>query len=373
MELPASFTIFLQGVRLTDTQKDNLKEGHIRLRDRLAEDPLLKDVTVCTFLQGSYRRSTGVRPFNSDDLPDVDIVVVTSLAKEQYSPSAALNRLSPFMEKHYKGKWDLQGRSVGIKLSDVKLDVVLTSAPSEAQTRTLKSAAVVRAESLDDLWQAYRLTVSAAAARTAGIAWLEDAQVSDRWKAVPLLIPDRQARVWKETHPLAQIAVTAAKNAATDGHFGSVVRALKWWRLATQPDQKHPKGYPLERLIGECCPDGVSSVAGGVAATLEGLHQRYAYTARMSQKPMLADYGVPTHDVLARLSLADFASFIAQVGVAATIARSALEEPDAAKSSRLWRELFGTKFPETPDNNGGRKDGFTSPKAPAVLPSGRFA
>ena len=47
-------------------------------------DEDLKDIIVTTFLQGSYRRSTAVRP-KQGKRSDVDIVVVTKLDKEELS------------------------------------------------------------------------------------------------------------------------------------------------------------------------------------------------------------------------------------------------------------------------------------------------
>lgn len=62
-----------KSVSLTDTQQRNLRDAHIRLRERLMDDEALKPVIVGTFLQGSYRRHTGIRP-EGNDKPDVDVV-----------------------------------------------------------------------------------------------------------------------------------------------------------------------------------------------------------------------------------------------------------------------------------------------------------
>ena len=46
------------------------------------------------------------------------------------------------------------------------------------------------------------------------------------------------------------------------------MKAIKWC-VEKHTEPKHPKGFPLERLIGECCPDGIESVAEGMMKTLE--------------------------------------------------------------------------------------------------------
>ena len=72
MELPTYFRDFLHDIRLTPNQIKSLKTGHTTLRKRLKEDKNLAPILVETFLQGSYRRHTAVRP-NGDQRADVDV------------------------------------------------------------------------------------------------------------------------------------------------------------------------------------------------------------------------------------------------------------------------------------------------------------
>ena len=50
----------------------------------------------------------------------------------------------PFLEKHYKDKYRIQGRSIGISLSYVDLDIVPTSAPGESETGVLQDETLFR-------------------------------------------------------------------------------------------------------------------------------------------------------------------------------------------------------------------------------------
>ncbi len=287
MELPTYFSDFLKEIRLTSNQISDLKKGHILLRERLEADETLSPIIVSTFLQGSYRRSTAVRP-KGDSRSDVDVIVVTKLSKEEYTPEEALNVFVPFMEKHYKGKYRLQGRSIGISLSYVDLDVVITAAPSESETGILQSESVTTEYSLEEVrdwvinksWLSPDDRLSFKAQRM-----MEFAKSEPEWKISPLYIPDREAKEWNPTHPLEQIRWTRDKNAVCNGHYVNVVKALKWWRRAKYPDEGHPKSYPLEHFIGVCCPDGISSVAKGVTLSLETIVSDY------STKPELPDHG----------------------------------------------------------------------------------
>ena len=376
MELEDDFATFLADIRPTANQRQNMQTGHEALRERLRADDTLQSILISDFLQGSYRRSTAVRPKN-DKRSDVDIIVVTTLSEAQYTPAAALNLFEPFLNKHYKGKWRRQGRSFGIELSYVELDLVPTSAPSEAAVRILKAAAVTSDDDVEAArdWRLHPSWVALSARGAAGVeALLREAKAQKEWQISPLRIPDRDANRWESTHPIEQIRWTAAKNRQTNRHFVNVVKAIKWWRVEMHEKPEHPKGFPLERLVGECCPDGIQTVAEGVTRTLEEIVAKYALLAQAGGKPQLPDYGVPSHDVFKRVSAEDFKTFYDQAVEAATLSRRALDEEDRTESGNLWRELLGGKFPNPPNGGGGtKKAGYTPPVAPAVPGSGRFA
>jgi hypothetical protein len=376
MELSSDFASFLAGIRLSDRQRGELRDGHALLRRRLNDDADLAPIVVSDFLQGSYRRHTAVRPKN-ESRADVDIIVATKLHEDEYTPEAAMDLFVPFLEKHYKGKWRRQGRSMGIELSTVDFDLVITSAPSEIEYGVLKSEAVRTDEDIVEAadWRlnASWLSLASRESRGDAAALLAKAATQAEWQTSPLRIPDRDAGHWDDTHPLEQIRWTREKNKRTEWHFVNVVKSIKWWRLANYADSKHPKGFPLERIVGDCCPDGVGSVAQGVALTLEAVAARYRNHALSNTKPVLADYGVPGHDVLKRLSVDDFKKFYQQATTGAELARRAYDSTDRTESGKLWRELLGSKFPEPPTSGGTKKSGYTTPVAAAVPGSGRFA
>lgn len=375
MELESDFATFLGEIRPTKSQKEDLQTGHKTLRARLAAYPALQSVVVSDFLQGSYRRVTAVRP-KGDRRSDVDVIVVTKLSEAEYEPGPAMDVFKPFLEEHYKGKWRQQGRSFGIELTYVEMDLVVTSAPTEAEEGILKSESVTSDDDIEEArdWRLHKSWLGLSSRdRLDARKLLLEAKEQEEWKAVPLRIPDRDANKWEPTHPLEQIRWTRDKNAKTNRHFVNVVKAVKWWRLENYEEPKHPKGFPLERLIGECCPDGIQTMAEGVTRTLEAIVSMYAGVVQMGGKPVLPDYGVPEHDVFKRISAEDFKAFYDQAKSGAALARRALNSDDRVESGRLWRELLGSKFPEPPEGSGTKKGGYTAPVGPAVPGSGRFA
>lgn len=384
MELKPQFKEFLTGIRPTDPQKENWRTGSSTLRDRLNQDEDLKDIIVSTFLQGSVRRSTAIRPLGAKR-PDVDIVVVTTIDHTSESARDAMDRFIPFLDKWYKGKWRPQGRSFGIEMSLVDMDLVITALPSDPNSRDYmyrlyRSQAV---ESLDTLEEArnWRLNEDWRPSRIDAFGVeVSSVEVADapreQWQPNPLWLPDRDVNGWGRTHPLAQIQWTAAKNRANEGNYVDLVRTIKWWRQ-TNSDAlpKYPKGYPLEHMIGHVLQDGTGSIGQGLVQVFETMRDHWAHHIALATKPRLADHGVPEHDVLKRLEVADFKAFHKAASDAAITARNALASNDAQESAELWRELLGSRFPLPGPQGGDRpRSGFTAP-AQAAVPSttGRFA
>lgn len=269
MELPSYFNDFLSEIRLTSRQIEDCRTGHTTLRNRLLADETLKKIIVNTFLQGSYRRATAVRP-KGESRADVDVIVVTKLDRSEYTPANALDLFVPFLEKHYKGKYTPQGRSFAIELTYVDLDVVPTAAPSESEIGILEDAGIGDDQTPEGTTASrslpWWLTLNEGRVRYFK-SFAEQVRQDPAWKLEPLWIPDRDVEDWTPTHPLEQIRWTWEKNNSCNGHYVNVVKAIKWWRRLN-PIPKYPKGYPLEHLIGYHCPNDIKSVAEGVTRTL---------------------------------------------------------------------------------------------------------
>lgn len=372
--LPTFFKNFVSIIAPSKSTRDELISAHTTLRTRLSQAEDLKDIYVGTFLQGSYRRSTGIRPAK-DKRADVDVVLVTSLDSAKTTPRAAFARFNAFLDKFYQGKWKPQGRSFGVELSRIDFDLVVTATPDQGARDIVLSESVQADRDLEDPenWEPSELWAVSADEEV-----LKEAR-KKQWNTKPLRIPDRDAKEWEDTHPLEQIRWTHAKNKSTNGHYLGVVRSIKWWHRVKNEELEQPKGYPLEHLIGDCCPDGIKSIAEGVTRTLEAISTRYDNDVSQGRTPTAWDRGV-RHDVLKRIRAGQFKEFIARVRPAAREARRALDEADPQTSCKLWRKLFGTEFPECDDEGRGEsgpsdgpRGGFSEPKRPAEPGRTRFA
>ncbi|MGY6566108.1 MAG: SMODS domain-containing nucleotidyltransferase [Halomonadaceae bacterium] len=377
MELRPQFEAFLRNIRPSERNKEEWKRGSNTLRARLLADPDLSPIITNTFLQGSVRRSTAVRP-TGGKRSDVDVVIVTTIDYTIEKPTDAMARFEPFLERHYKKKWTQQDRSFGIEMSYVDLDLVITALPNEPKARAIleslyRSQAVETDQSLEERSD-WVLNKSWSPSQTNNVLALL-AGDSAEWKNDPLMLPDRPIKEWGPTHPLAQIDWAAAKNRRCNGHYINVVRSIKWWRHEHAENlPKYPKGYPLEHMIGYVLPDGITCVAEGIVKAMEGIRDRFSAHVAEGRVPFLPDHGVPSHDVLKRLTVDDFVAFYEEVGKAAELARRALDEVDKDTSGELWQKLLGSCFPLPGPSGGDRSRGFSQPVAAAKpKQSDRFA
>ncbi len=372
ISIPSYFTDFLAEIRLTSALDRACQDKHQELRRLLKADPELSAIIIDAFLQGSYRRWTAVRPLDPTARNchvDVDLVVVTTLDPNTNSPDRVVARFTEFLDRHYPKSWVRNDRSIKISFEDtpVTLDLVITAAPSLVVQEAIKAAGRRRGSGDILTLSRRRLTdVSDIMSMREAVSKVKKMTGSVDWRDDALLIPDRPLRNWVRTHPIEQITWTEAKNGRTQGHYVSVVKALKWWRLRNAHPE-YPKGYPLEHLIGTVCFDGISSVAEGVTASLEAIVRNYQSHVLTHQKPVLPDHGVPENDVFRRVSVGDFAGFYRLAQNGANLARQALDAPTIAESALAWRELLGPEFPEPKDG------GFTKRTAASTIAStGRY-
>lgn len=336
--IPSLFEEFLSRIRPTDQQQQDQIQGHETLRVHLKSDDTVSEFYVGDFLQGSYRRWTAVKAIG-DEKSDVDIILVTKLDKNEYAPNEAMDKCVPFLNTHYAGRWSTKDRAFQIDEGSVELDLVLTAAPSEAAMAamhpdgslgSLGPGEALWATQSDKLIDALNLTF-----RDQG----------DDWKDEPLDIPDRRLKEWDKTHPLKTIAWTIDKNSRTDGHYVNVVKAIKWWRRVNDLESDRPKSYPLEHIVGHCCPDTIQSVAEGITRSFEEIMHQFVANAENNTAPFLPAHGLPGTDVFGRIDGDDFASFYDDIEQAAELARTALDHDDPTRSSELWRDLLGDEFP----------------------------
>lgn len=306
MTTQRQFLDFLSDIEPSATTKSNASKGHRELRDHLASDPGFKDDHLQTFLSGSYKRDTAIRPRilkGVVDRPDVDIICVTSFTLSD-DPKDVMDAVFDSVQRLKKKKSTYQrirrqGRSVGVLTTTVDMDVVPIIAPN----------------GLDGT----------------------------------LYIPNRhyetEDQKWLVTNPPGHTSWTVETNKTSDGRFKPLVKLYKWWRRQNPTVGKKPKGFVIECIIAECFDPDENNYEKLFLGTLETIVSKYAAYIESGMVPRIPDPSVPDNSVTAGMTFESFNGFYQKAKSHAEIGEKILEEDDIEEQLKLWRQIFGDRFP----------------------------
>jgi hypothetical protein len=289
--------------------------AHNTLRDALAEHDDFSEVHVRTFLSGSYKRDTAIRPTRVDGVlqrADVDIIAVTNHTSED-DPKVVLDAVhQALVDAGYKNL-TINRRSINVKLVTVDMDVVPVIENGDAY-----------------------------------------------------LIPDIHLEEWLDTNPDAHTDWTIETNAKAGGRFKKLVKLFKWWRRLHMPaDLKRPKGFILECLVAKHMSYTETNLETLFVTLLESIRDAYYLTVLLGQVPSLEDPGVPGNNVFSAVKAEEFKTFYDKLSEHAGLARKAKDETDDKEALKLWRDVLGSCFPASASQRSDA-DKATSLLRPAV-------
>ena len=296
----SAFDIFVRDIEPSKTTKSRASQAHTSLRDFLSKHEQFKEVHVRTFLSGSYKRDTAIRPQkNGEDVerPDVDILVVTNHSLAD-SPAVVVELLYKTLAEKYENI-RRQQRSVGIETAQSDMDVVPIIEPVG--------------------------------------------------HAGNLYIADRKLEEWIETNPPQHTEWTTDVNARAGMRFKPLVKMVKWWRRENPTASKKPKGFVLECFSAESMSFTEKHYGELFVGTLETFVSTYAGHIARGEVPVVSDPGVPGNSVTQGLTFDAFKGFYNKAKAHAEKGRSALDETDAEEAVALWRQVFRSRFPKFGD------------------------
>ena len=272
-------------------------------------------ITKKTFLSGSYKRDTAIRPRTKNgetNRPDVDIIVVTNHTCYD-DPKEVVDLLYKTLKKEYS---DIrrQARSVGIESSKADMDVVPI---------------------------------------------IPDGTM--------YLIPDRKQECWISTNPPKHTTWTTETNETAGGRFKPLVKLMKWWRRENPTISKKPKGFVIECITAECMDYEETYYGELFVKTLEKIVEKYETDYLLGTVPNIPDPGVPGNFVTTGITPAAFKGFYNKVKSHAGLGQKALNETDPEEATKLWKNILGDRFPKT---KGTKSEGLLA--APVTLSTPTF-
>lgn len=291
----SNFREFLRDIEPSETTKTRSQSAHNNLRSFLKDHETFKEHNVETFLSGSYKRDTAIRPKTKDgetERPDIDIIVVTNHTLRD-KPQEVITLLYNTLKVKYPNIRK-QTRSVGITTSTIDMDVVPIIAPFGT----------------DDT----------------------------------LYIPDKKLDRWLVTNPPGHTKWTTEINKKFSGRYKPIVKLFKWWRRENPTISKRPKGFVLECIAAECMDPGVDQYPELFVEMLENIKSKYSIDILSGRVPYIQDPSVPGNSVTNGMKFADFEGFYNKIKDHAEIGRKAITEDDEKRSLELWCKIFGDRF-----------------------------
>lgn len=326
MAIQQQFKSFLNDIEPSPTSKSDASSRHTELRDFLAKDSGYKSYHIQTFLSGSYKRDTAIRPRKQNGTlqrPDVDIIVVTNCTLQD-DPTFIIDKTFDAIQRLKKNKLSYTGlrrqaRSIGVETTNVDMDVVPIIAP----------------HGLDS---------------TLYIANRKYETENDKWLV---------------TNPPAHTEWTTKVNKQSDNRFKHLVKLMKWWRRENPTISKRPKGFMIECIVAECFDDNQKDYKKLFLGTLDEIVRKYAISVALQMVPFVQDPAVTDNNVLSGVSFGAFEGFYNKVKLHAEIGRNIQIETDPDKELLLWRQIFGNRFPKS---NSGSRSQSTLKEAAKVSP-----
>ncbi len=318
----ARFSEFLQDIEPSSTTKSRATTAHENMRNYISKHEKFKDKHVRTFLSGSYKRDTAIRPRSKNgelERPDVDIIVVTNHLLDD-SPKAVVDQLYAAINGEEYPINRKQNRSVGVFTPNADMDVVPIIEPYG--------------------------------------------------EGGGLFIPDRTLEEWLSTNPPEHTRWTTQINEEASGRFKPLVKLFKWWRRHNIDEKRlkgrQPKGFVIECIVADCMDYNEMHYGQLFTKTLENITSRYASSVASETTPYIQDPGVPGNSVTSNIPFDEFKSFYDLIKKHAGKSREALEEEDNETMTSLWREIFGNRFPATKSSKN-EKSLLSAPVSAGVL------
>ena len=296
----ARFEEFIADINPSQTTIDRSQSAHQRIRDGLKADEIYGPNLIRDFLGGSYRRQTAIRPVTKHgdvDRPDVDIYVVVKGQTWETSPEALIDGLHAAL---------LRNRGP-LNLTDIhknRCSIAISTGTSDVDISPL----------LERYPSGY-------------------------------YIGNRETGKWYMTDPEEHSEWSSEKNKIFSGRFKPSVKMVKWARRENPTKYKHPKSFALEVIVADHMDSTETHYGKIIHGIFDDFVKTYAVQRELGLCPIINDPAVPGGDLLSGVSGDAFSAYYDKIKSHRDNAARALDEDDQDEATKLWRCIFGDRFP----------------------------
>ncbi len=295
------FTEFISDITPSETTDSRSSSAHNSLRDTLVSDSEYGPEIIRTFLGGSYKRKTAIRPVTSNgdtERPDVDIYVVVRDTTWTATPSELIEDLFSALERNR--------RSLNI-------------------TRLKRN----------------RCSISISTNK----ADMDISPLIDRGSDGYFRIGNRIAGEWYSTDPEGHTTWSAQVNKNASMRFNPMVKMVKWNRREFPTKFRHPKSIALEALVALHMDMKEAHFGQLIYNTFDGIIKAYQFERTYEQCPYIDDPVVSGGNLLGGVSGEAFCAFYDKISYFRGEAKKGLDASGQGIATKHWRNIFGPRFP----------------------------
>lgn len=302
----ARFTEFIKDITPSATTNSRSASAHTSVRDVLTCDDEYKGEIIRTFVGGSYKRKTAIRPVtkNGDtERPDVDIYVVVRgstswLSSEYKTPEDVIEELYSALNRNRK--------VLGItKITRNRCSIAISTNKADMDVSPLL-------ERNNDGY--YR-------------------------------IGNRNTGEWYLTEPEEHTTWSAGVNTDAGMRFNPMVKMFKWSRQEYPTKSKHPKSIALEVLVAKHMHNNEPHYGQLLYNTFDNIVDTYSSNRFWGTCPHLDDPAIEDGNLFAGVSGDAFCAYYDKIKYFRDEAAKALKAEDQDVATKHWRRILGSRFP----------------------------
>lgn len=299
----ARFTDFIADITPSETTNSQSSSSHMAIRDALEADEIYNTSVIRTFLGGSYKRKTAIRPVKNGsktERPDVDIYIVVDGSTWSTTPEDLIEELFSALHRNRDDLniTRLKRNRCSIAISTNKADM--------------------------------------------DISPLLERDSSGFYR-----IGNRTSGEWYETDPEGHTTWSAQVNKDATGRFNPMVKMMKWSRRESPTKNKHPKSIALEALVAEHMSFNEAHYGQLAHDTFNSIIDSYSLNHILGTCPIIEDPVIPNGNLLGGVSGEAFSTFYDKIKYFRDEAKKGLDADDQEVATKHWRRVFGSRFPST--------------------------
>lgn len=321
----ARFTELIADINPSPTTNARSKTAHSAVREALWADEGYRDQLIRDFLGGSYKRQTAIRPVtkNGDtERPDVDIYIVVRGGPGTTTPEELIDDLFRALDRNRK-----RLNITRLKRNRCSIAISTNSADMD-------------------------------------ISPLLERQADGYYR-----IGNRTTGEWYATDPEEHSNWSSRRNEALSERFKPTVKLLKWARRENPTQNRHPKSFALEAIVGAHMSGTESHYGKIVHGMFDRFVDAYSFERSLGMCPSIEDPAIPGADLLAGVTGEAFSAYYDKIKAHRDDAARALGADDQEKATRYWRRIFGDRFPAAKSDANASTARSAAVMSPLAFPS----